>query len=270
MNSKPLILLAILLAGGSSYSFSQNVIQSLASNQSYLGVQLRDITSSEVDNLKLPQEAGVFVVRVEEDSPAAEADLREGDVIIQFGTASVFSLRQFQRLVSETPASRQIELVIIREGQRTPKTVTLEERGFSEQYRFLGRRGMESPGDFLRGFQDWFRREPDRESASSGQPRLGIRGEELTDQLGEVLGVPGKEGVLVMEVMSETPAQKAGLQAGDVIFSVQGHPVRRIADLTRYLEPGSMELEIIRDKQQSKITVEIESRRNQRRGSMRL
>jgi len=71
-------------------------------------------------------------------------------------------------------------------------------------------------------------------------------------------------------VMSETPAQKAGLQAGDVIFSVQGHPVRRIADLTRYLEPGSMELEIIRDKQQSKITVEIESRRNQRRGSMRL
>ena len=270
MKSKTLLFLTILLAGGSTYSFSQAVIQSLASDQSYLGVRLRDITSSEVDNLKLPQEAGVFLMRVEEDSPAAEADLREGDVIIQFGTVSVFSVRQFQRLVSETPAGRQVELVIIRDGQRTAKTVTLEERELSEQYRFLGPRGMEGSRDFLRGFQDWFRQEPEREASSSGPSRLGIRGEELTDQLGEVLGVPGKEGVLVMEVMSDTPAQEAGLRAGDVIVSVQGHPVRRTADVARYLEPGSMELEIIRDKQPSTITVEIESGRDQEKGRMRL
>ena len=269
MKPKLLILLAILMVGASSFSFSQNITQLFDFNQSYLGVQIRDITASDVDNLKLPQEAGVYVVRVEEDSPAAKADLREGDVIVQFGTLSVFSVRQFQRFVSETPVGRQLELVIIREGQRTSKTVTLDKRGFSERYRFLGSRGIEIPHDLLRGFRDWFGREP-RKDFPRDRPRLGIRGQELTDQLGEVLGAPEKEGVLVMEVTPDSPAQEAGLQAGDVIISVEGHPVRRVSDLSRYLEPGSIELEIIRDKQQRKITVELESRRNQQRRSLSL
>ncbi|MDA2934652.1 PDZ domain-containing protein [Acidobacteria bacterium AH-259-D05] len=269
MKLRVLTILAIWIAGNSCYSFSQREIQVSESNQSYLGVQIRDITSSEVDNLKLSQEAGVYVVRVEEDSPAAKADLREGDVIIQFGTLSVFSVRQFMRLVSETPVGRQLELVIIRQGQRTSKTVTLDERGFSERYRFPGSRGIEIPRDFLRGFQDWFRREPRRDS-SSDRPRLGIRGEELTDQLGEALGVPGKEGVLITEVTPDSSAQRAGLRAGDVIISVDGQPVRRVSDLSRHLRSGSIELEIIRDKQPRKITAEIESRGNQRRRSMRL
>jgi len=149
MKPRVLTILAIWIAGNSCYSFSQRELQVSESNQSYLGVQTRDITASEVDNLKLPQEAGVYVVRFEEDSPAAKADLREGNVMIQFGTLSFFSVRQFQQLVSETPVGRQLELVIIREGQRTSKTVTLDEGGFSKRYRFLGSRGIEVPRERL-------------------------------------------------------------------------------------------------------------------------
>ena len=149
MKSKLFVSAAILMVVGSGEAFTQNRTQlhmpglnlSHGPHQSYLGVQLRDITASEVDNLDLPQEAGVFIVRVVDEGPAAEADLSEGDVIIQFGPLSVFSVRQFQRLVSETPGGRRLEVTIIRDGKRTLKEVTLDERQPSQAYRYLERGG---------------------------------------------------------------------------------------------------------------------------------
>ncbi len=257
MKQKLFIILAFLMAGCSSDVFSQRQIPLFESGQSYLGVRIRDITASEVGNLQLPGESGVFIVRVEEDSPAAQADLQEGDVILEFGTFAVFSVRQFQRLVSETPLGRQVELVIMRQGQRISKTVPLEEHKFSGHFDFrIG--GIELPP--LRWPERggrWFQREPDR-------PRLGIQGETLTEQLGEVLGVPERKGVLLMEVVKDSPAQKAGLKAGDVINSVDGHPVQSVTDVTSNLKSGPVELEIIRDKQKQNITVELETRQRSR------
>lgn len=257
MKQKLFIILTFLMAVCSSDVFSQRHIPLFDSGQSYLGVQIRDITANEVGNLQLPGESGVFIVRVEEDSPAAQADLQEGDVILELGRFTVSSVRQFQRLVSETPPGRQVELVIMRQGQRISKRVPLEERKFSglsgfgigaielPPWRWPGRGGR------------WFQREPDR-------PRLGIQGERLTEQLGEFLGVPGRKGVLLMEVVKDSPAEKAGLKAGDVIISVDGHPVQSVTDVTSYLKPGPIELEIIRDKQKQNITVELETRQRKR------
>jgi len=67
-----------------------------------------------------------------------------------------------------------------------------------------------------------------------------------------------------MEVVKDSPAEKAGLKAGDVIISVDGHPVQSVTDVTSYLKPGPIELEIIRDKQKQNITVELETRQRNR------
>ncbi len=273
MKSKLFIFLAILMAVGFGEASAQDRTQRLFAvpgltpshnpHQGYLGIQLRDITSSEVDNLDLPQEAGVFIVRVVEEGPAAEADLREGDVIIQFGPLPVFGVRQFQRLVSETPPGRQLELILVRDGKRTSSEITVDERPPSQSYRYL-----ERGGDMLRGLRDWFQTEP--RSQSHDRPRLGIRGEELTDQLGETLGVPDGEGVLIMEVTPESPAHQAGLRAGDVMVSVNDHPVETVSQISRYLESGSVELGIIRDRTKQEMTVRLEVQKDQDKDSMRL
>ncbi|MEE8349189.1 MAG: PDZ domain-containing protein [Acidobacteriota bacterium] len=273
MKPKLFVFLAVLMAVGTGEAYPQNMTQGYLPEvnllhhpqQNYLGVQLRDITSSEVGHLGLPQEAGVFIVRVEEDSPAAEAALREGDVIIQFGSLSVFSVRQFQRLVSETPPGRQLGLTFIRDGKRTSRGVVLDQRQPSTQYGYLQR-----GGDMPRGFRDLFRTEPRRDTPDPDRPRLGIRGEELTDQLGETLEVPDRKGVLIMEVIPDSPAHEAGLRAGDVITSANEHPISTISELSRYLQSGTVELEIIREKRQHNLAVEIPGEEPQDHPSMKL
>jgi S1-C subfamily serine protease len=90
--------------------------------------------------------------------------------------------------------------------------------------------------------------------------RLGIRGVDLTEQMGEHLAVPGKEGVLVIEVTADSPAAKAGVKAGDVIVAVNGRSVENVSELTQKLGEGDQELDVIRDKKGLKLKAAIEPR----------
>lgn len=70
---------------------------------------------------------------------------------------------------------------------------------------------------------------------------LGVTLGPLSRELSEALDVDSK-GVLVNEVMPETPASEAGFKAGDVIVAVNGKPVEDVADVRRLVgreKPGS-------------------------------
>jgi S1-C subfamily serine protease len=69
----------------------------------------------------------------------------------------------------------------------------------------------------------------------AGQPRLGIDAEDLNGQLGSFFGAPEGEGILVRSVNSGSPAEKAGLKAGDVITSLNGERIRSVGDLRQKL-----------------------------------
>jgi S1-C subfamily serine protease len=71
-----------------------------------------------------------------------------------------------------------------------------------------------------------------------GRPRLGIDAEDLNGQLGSFFGAPEGEGILVRSVNSGSPAEKAGLKAGDVITSVDGERIRSTGDLRQKLAMG--------------------------------
>jgi len=67
------------------------------------------------------------------------------------------------------------------------------------------------------------------------RPRLGVRIEPLTDDLASALDVPGGEGVMVLGVTKDTPAERAGVRAGDVILAVDGRPVKTPEELQKTL-----------------------------------
>jgi serine protease Do len=91
-------------------------------------------------------------------------------------------------------------------------------------------------------------------------PSIGISGENLNGQLGTYFGVPDGEGVLIREVESGSPAEKAGLKAGDVITKVAGDRVKTLGELQSKLrekrEDKTVQITVVRHGSETSITVE--------------
>lgn len=95
---------------------------------------------------------------------------------------------------------------------------------------------------------------------AGGRGRLGVRIETLSPDLASALGATGSKGALVVEVLDGTPAEKAGLRAGDVISAVEGESVADADDLVRALrdENGNVSLSVVRRGEKRTVEVELE------------
>ena len=93
---------------------------------------------------------------------------------------------------------------------------------------------------------------------------LGVRPAELTPQIAERFDVRVDVGVLVLSVVENSAAEKAGLEAGDVIVSVDGQAMRRVEDLLALLRrrsPGDrLELAVVREREERKVEVTLRDR----------
>ena len=238
---------------------------------SYIGVSVRDVDAEDAKRAKLPAQSGVLVEEVQEDGPAQKAGFREGDIVVEFDGERVRSTRQFTRLVQETPENREVQAIVMRDGQRTTLSVQPAARdGFR-----IGDRNWEglvapraprpprppeapappSPPDVFR-FEHFFN--------SSG--RLGLTVDTLSEQLADYFGT--KEGVLVTSVTSDSAAGKAGVKAGDVIVAINGTTVDSPSDLSRRtqrLDDGEeFTLDVVRNKQKQTLKGKIEPRQARR------
>ncbi len=81
-----------------------------------------------------------------------------------------------------------------------------------------------------------------------GRGRLGVRIESLNPDLASALGTGSERGVLVLEVLGGTPAEKAGIKAGDIIVSVDREVVSDADDLVSALrdEDGAVSIGVVR------------------------
>ncbi len=90
---------------------------------------------------------------------------------------------------------------------------------------------------------------------------VGIVIQDLSDELALGFGVPARSGVLVADVMRDSPAEVAGLRAGDIIVEFSGHAIREVPELQRRVAanpPGQpVPLTVLRDKREARLTVKI-------------
>jgi serine protease Do len=251
-----------------------------------LGIVVRDL---DAEGLKATGGAssGVRIDDVDQDSPASKAGVREGDLVVDVDGERVRSARQFSRLIQETPAGRSVKLGIMREGQRQTLDVTPETRafGFVDSDR-IGRDVARSLRDLEPRLREHLREiEPGlREFRFNGpynfdfdmphligpRGRLGVQLGELPPQLAEYFGAKDG-GVLVSGITKDSPAEKAGLKAGDVITSINGDRVRDSDDLIdelRSVDGGDVTIGVLRDKKESsvKATIPTAEQRTRRPG----
>ena len=192
------------------------------------------VSVSELEPAEGKATAGVRVDSVEGGSPAEKAGLRTGDVIVEFDGERVRSVRQFTRLVSETPLGRTVNTIAMRDGQRVTVSVTPREndayRVFdSDGWRMLeelrAHRVTPQPAPLPPAVDSMFLRRSNQ---------LGVSVNTLTDQLGDYFGT--KTGVLVTSVQADSLASRIGLKAGDVITAINGATVEDAAELRRRMD----------------------------------
>jgi serine protease Do len=260
-----------------------------AGRGSEIGVSIRDIDESDTKAGKSSPPGGVVIEDVSENSPAATAGLRKGDILVEFDGERVRSVRQFTRLVRETPAGRKTPAAVVRDGQTM--NVTLEPRESSSFNVFGDLDGVRALGELGRDFRFAVPpppRPPRAPSAPVPPPPpaspvfpdfesfvwrsgngLGITVGDLSEQLAGYFGV--KDGVLVSSVADDSAAAKAGIKAGDVITSFNGTDVTQPADLRRRIgrlqDGDEFTVGVVRDKKSLTLKGKIEaapSRRSHR------
>jgi len=236
-------------------------------DSSWLGVETHEVTTEKAKELKLSAERGVLLGKIVPDSPAAKAGLKENDVVTEINGQRVEGAAQFRRMIHEIPAGRSIQLTVWRDGRSQTISAML---GKSEERRHAMKMIAPTPGAFAFRMPEI----PDIPSMEwngnmlfgGGQPRLGIDAEDLSGQLGTFFGAPDGEGILVREVNSGSPAEKAGVKAGDVITSLNGERIRTVGELREKLsakrednnnKDRTVKLGVLRNKSEVSLNVEL-------------
>jgi serine protease Do len=220
---------------------------------SYIGVMVQEIDGDRAKELKLREEYGVECTRIEADGPAEKAGLKVGDAIQQYNGQRVEGMEEFKRLVSETPAGREVKLDIVRAGAPQTVMVKIGQRHLASVFSVPHPTPMPSPPlelrmpDIPRSFLTW------RSSV------LGVDAESLDGQLADYFGV--KEGVLVRSVNKGSAAEKAGIKAGDVITRVDDAKVATTADISgriRSIHGKQVSVVVMRDHKEMTVSVAVD------------
>ena len=230
---------------------------------SWLGVETQEVSADKAKELKLSHEHGALIGKVLSDSPAAKAGLKENDIVTEINGQRVEGTAQFRRMIREIPAGRAVQLSVWRDGKQQTVTSTLGKA--EERHNMMFRKA--GPQSFAFRIPE-MPEIPDVPNFTwnggmliGGRPRLGIDAEDLSGQLGSYFGAPDGEGILVRNVNSNSPAEKAGLKAGDVITAMNGERIRTTGELREKLgavEAGkTAKLDVLRNKSNVSLTVEL-------------
>lgn len=248
----------------------------------FLGVQAEALTNENAGRYG-GGGRGVGVSRVVKDSPAERAGVREGDVILRFDGEEVTSVRKLNRLIDEAEPGHTARLSVRRGGGEQELSVKLaRRRDFARSFGGVQvwpdseawqRQGEEwkrqgeafrRQGEEMRRQLEQMRRDNPNVFALGfgGGRRIGVATSPLGKQLADFFGV-AQGGVLVSSVEENSPADKVGLKAGDVITEAEGERVEQQGDLSRALnrkQDGDVTLTVVRDKKRRTVKVTPERR----------
>jgi len=171
----------------------------------WLGIRAQDVTPQLAMSLGLSRTSGVMAVvtEVTENSPAAEAGIKPGDVILEFNGKPLPKSQDLPSLVADTPPGQRITLKIAHE--KNEQIVTARVRELPEVREVVSQ-------------------------AEGKDTDLGIRVQKVTPELSRRQGLSTTKGVIVVEVKPGSPADQAGIEPGDVIREVNQRPVNTVKD----------------------------------------
>jgi len=174
-----------------------------------LGVNVQTMNQALAESFGLERPQGALVAAVAPDSPAQQAGLQPGDVVVKFNGRPVGDSGELAAMVGESTPGAKVRFEVLRGGQRRTLAATL---GTAED-----KSKQQAAAD-----------------EAAGKGRLGLAVRPLSPQEQEAAKVSG--GLLVQGVNGA--AARAGLAPGDILLQAGGRPVASVEDLRSATQSG--------------------------------
>jgi serine protease Do len=203
----------------------------------YIGVEAQPVSDTMAKAMHLPQQSGALIAGVQSDAPAARAGLEPGDVVTAVNGQSVKNARDLAVDIAAVQPDEDATLQVVHDGDS--KTVTVKVGQLPNEQVATNEHGQESKG------------------------RIGVALAPLSPELSDQLNVPdGTRGVVIRTVEPGSPAEQAGLQAGDVIVGVGGKKVTSPSDAVNAIRGAAKDhavaLRIIRNGEPAFVAVNLD------------
>lgn len=224
------------------------------------------------------EQGRTFIGSVDPESPAAQAKLREGDVVLKIGDRVVAGPDVLATEIRKRKPDQEVVLELERDGKPLEVKVKLGELAEDEAMkemtiRFPGLFGQEPvpPGAGPKpGAPPG--QTPDRAAPRSVAPKtpegsfetrkyIGVYCGELNQELAEHFGVKDGTALIISRIFEDSPAAKAKLQVGDIIVGVDGKRVATANELIDIIQSKAkgekVKFEVLRDKKRMTFNVEV-------------
>jgi serine protease Do len=178
----------------------------------WLGVRAQDVTATMAASVGLtrnPSDIAV-VTEVAEKSPAAEAGIKTGDIIVEFNGKPVPKSHEFPTVIADIPPGQKVTLKIFRDKKEQMVGVKIGELADDN----------------------------DPNQLEAKDPELGLRVQRITPEAARRLGLNSAKGVLVVEVQPGSPADQVGIEPADVIREVNQRTVSNVKEFERATRQG--------------------------------
>lgn len=182
----------------------------------WLGVRIQNVTDDIAESLGLDKAKGALVASITPKGPAEKAELKPGDVIVEFDGKPVADMRALPRIVAETPIGNSVSLTYWRDGKERKAKVTVGELEKAEDDGLLAENEKEAPA---------------KEVPGKSIDSVGMTVAILTDTARKNYNVPEDvNGVLVTKTEPRSEASEKGVEPGDIIVEVNQQPVATPAE----------------------------------------
>ena len=204
-------------------NFAKNIANQLRQNgsfeQGFLGVGIQEVSSELASSFGMEKPQGVLVREVMKNSPAERAGIKQGDIILNFDGKEIEKMSDLTAIVATTEINKKVKTEILRDGKR----ITLEAI-------ISGKDGKINP-------------EP--KNYNSTEKDLlnldfwGLSLKALDEKTKEALSYEAEEGVLISAVKPKSPAEEAGIKAGDILLSVANQKIKNLETAKKLLAEKS-------------------------------
>src|SRR5579872_1533081 len=186
-------------------------------HRGWLGVRIQAVTDEIAESLGLDKPHGALVATVSDKGPAQAAGIQPGDVVLSFDGKDIPDMKHLPRVVAETPIDKTVKVTIWRKRQQQTLEVKVGELQDEEEKTASLSSGQQAP-------------HPD---AGTTVKALGLTLSSVTPDLKQKFSLADDaDGVVVVDVASNSAAAEKGLKPGDVIVEAAQQEVKTPADVT--------------------------------------